>query len=175
LFLRFLFLVATSLAGVDAWNRMFARLLTRRLAAASAPAGVAAFYVQTHKVFAEEKTDSPNETASQQGSLTVLQRIANFVSDNPFKTVAGTAVPMYLAIFAYESMSPATRDMPLSQRLIHTRVYGQVHARPSISAYLPVPAARSPTTRMLRAGHCHHGHYLRHDHRQRPDQARRAV
>ena len=35
------------------------------------------------------------------------------------------AVPSYGALFYHESTSSATANMPLSQRLIHTRVYGQ--------------------------------------------------
>ena len=35
------------------------------------------------------------------------------------------AVPSYSALFYHESTSSATANMPLSQRLIHTRVYGQ--------------------------------------------------
>merc|ERR1719203_2322058 len=37
-------------------------------------------------------------------------------------------VPLYSAIFYAESTNPATASMPLSQRLIHTRVYGQAIA-----------------------------------------------
>ena len=35
------------------------------------------------------------------------------------------AAPLYGALFYAESVNPATASMPLSQRLIHTRVYGQ--------------------------------------------------
>ena len=34
-------------------------------------------------------------------------------------------IPSYAALFHLESTNPATAKMPLSQRLIHTRVYGQ--------------------------------------------------
>lgn len=35
------------------------------------------------------------------------------------------SAPAYGALFHHESRNPATAKMPLSQRLIHTRVYGQ--------------------------------------------------
>ena len=63
--------------------------------------------------------------AAEQGSLAPWQRAANMVYDHPFKTIIGIAVPCYLAIFHRESTNPATAQMLLSQRLIHTRVYGQ--------------------------------------------------
>lgn len=105
-----------------------------------------------HKVSAQERTNSPAVAASpaEEGSLPLLQRLANYVANNPFKTVGGTAIPMYLTIFAYESTAEATRDLPFSQRLIHTRVYGQVRAlraalaANSRTAYSPTP---SPTPR----------------------------
>ena len=63
--------------------------------------------------------------AAEQGSLALWQSAANMVYDHPFKTIIGIAVPCYLAIFHRESTNPATAQMLLSQRLIHTRVYGQ--------------------------------------------------
>lgn len=66
---------------------------------------------------------SPAEAA-----IPLWQTAANLVAANPFKSVFGVAAPLYAAIFAYECSSPATKDLPLSQRLIHTRVYGQAIA-----------------------------------------------
>lgn len=54
--------------------------------------------------------------------------IANAIYTHPFKTIMGLAVPSYAALFYYESVNPATAHMLLSQRLIHTRVYGQAIA-----------------------------------------------
>lgn len=51
--------------------------------------------------------------------------VANVLYEHPFKTIIGLAVPSYSALFYHESTSSATANMPLSQRLIHTRVYGQ--------------------------------------------------
>mmetsp|Transcript_8303 Transcript_8303/g.16399 ORF Transcript_8303/g.16399 Transcript_8303/m.16399 type:complete len:298 (-) Transcript_8303:425-1318(-) len=62
------------------------------------------------------------------GRLPVWQRAANYVYDHPARTSVGTIVPLYAFIFGYESSQPATAAMPLSQRIIHTRVYGQALA-----------------------------------------------
>ena len=58
-------------------------------------------------------------------SLSPLQRLANLVYDNPFKTIIAIAAPIYGGLFYRESTHASTREMLLSQRLIHTRVYGQ--------------------------------------------------
>ena len=60
------------------------------------------------------------------------------------KMICGIALPSYAALFYKESTNPATRDMLLSQRLIHTRVYGQMIA--VLSAVQDI----------------HHGHRERH-------------
>ena len=57
-------------------------------------------------------------------SLPLWCRAANMVYINPFKTILGICLPAYGALFYRESTHPATANMLLSQRLIHTRVYG---------------------------------------------------
>jgi hypothetical protein len=59
---------------------------------------------------------------------TPLQVAANVVYTHPFKTIMSIAGPIYGALFYRESTHPSTAHMPLSQRLIHTRVYGQMVA-----------------------------------------------
>ena len=63
-------------------------------------------------------------------SLPPWCRAANMVYENPFKTIAALCAPAYGALFYRESTHPATANMLLSQRLIHTRVYGQALASP---------------------------------------------
>lgn len=59
------------------------------------------------------------------GALPLWCQLANTLYVHPFKTILGTAGLSYGALFYHESTSAATANMPLSQRLIHTRVYGQ--------------------------------------------------
>jgi len=75
---------------------------------------------------ARPQTAAPEPVRQQH--LTVGQTIANAVYLNPFKTIFGIAGPMYAGIFYKESTDPRTASMLLSQRLIHTRVYGQAIA-----------------------------------------------
>ena len=63
-----------------------------------------------------------------QRELSPLQVAANMVYTHPFKTIMSIAGPIYGALFYRESTHPSTAHMPLSQRLIHTRVYGQMVA-----------------------------------------------
>jgi len=63
-----------------------------------------------------------------QSQLAAWQVAANTVYMHPFKTIMGIAGPIYGALFYRESTHPSTAHMPLSQRLIHTRVYGQMVA-----------------------------------------------
>ena len=64
----------------------------------------------------------------RQTSLALWQMACNTVYNNPFKTIIGIAAPIYGGLFYKESTNAATKDMLLSQRLIHTRVYGQMVA-----------------------------------------------
>lgn len=66
--------------------------------------------------------------ASPQSSLTLWQTMCNTIYYHPFKTIVAIASPLYAGIFYRESTQKTTRDMLLSQRLIHTRVYGQMVA-----------------------------------------------
>merc|ERR1712087_924743 len=68
------------------------------------------------------------QVAASSGPLPLWQRAANLVYEHPFKTIVGSVAPLYGLIFYHESTSPATAGMMLSQRLIHTRVYGQAIA-----------------------------------------------
>ena len=73
-------------------------------------------------------TASKSAASVAQASLMPWHTAANIVYDHPCKTIAGIAGPLYAAIFYKESTNPATANMLLSQRLIHTRVYGQAVA-----------------------------------------------
>jgi hypothetical protein len=63
--------------------------------------------------------------AATVSSLPLWCRAANQLYESPFKTIMAICAPAYGALFYHESTSPATANMLLSQRLIHTRVYGQ--------------------------------------------------
>jgi len=60
--------------------------------------------------------------------LAVWKQAINAMYTNPFKSIFGIAAPLYALIFYQESTSPATAHFPLSQRIIHTRVFGQAIA-----------------------------------------------
>lgn len=66
--------------------------------------------------------------APKQSSLAFWQTACNTIYQHPFKTIIGIASPIYGALFYRESTAEATKNMLLSQRLIHTRVYGQMVA-----------------------------------------------
>lgn len=72
----------------------------------------------------------PAKSAASLASASLMpwHMAANIVYEHPCKTIAGIAGPLYAAIFYKESTNPATANMLLSQRLIHTRVYGQAVA-----------------------------------------------
>ncbi|KAL1530125.1 hypothetical protein AB1Y20_001043 [Prymnesium parvum] len=76
----------------------------------------------------ECKASEPKDVRSTQKSLSLSQRLSNVVYNHPFKTIIGLVAPSYLAVFIAESVNPRTANMILSQRLIHTRVYGQAIA-----------------------------------------------
>ncbi|KAL1521970.1 hypothetical protein AB1Y20_021616 [Prymnesium parvum] len=93
----------------------------------------AAFFYKSHLVIGKATRDpraflSAAPAAPQrvvQQHLAPWQAAANIVYEHPFKTIFGVAGPLYGAIFFKESTHPSTANMILSQRLIHTRVYGQ--------------------------------------------------
>ena len=97
-----------------------------------------AFFLKSHLTVAEARADpdkfvsgkptGARQTQQQQSSLSLFQTASNFVYFNPFKTIGAIALPLYGYIFHKESTSAATAMLPLSQRLIHTRVYGQMVA-----------------------------------------------
>jgi len=96
------------------------------------------FFAKSHLTVAHATADptgylgrTTGEAPQRQEPLGKLQpwhRVANAVSSNPFKTIVGIAAPLYALIFYRESTHPSTANMLLSQRLIHTRVYGQAIA-----------------------------------------------
>lgn len=61
-------------------------------------------------------------------SLSLWQQAANLIYQSPFKAIVGIIVPAYALVFAMENSNPRTAGMLLSQKLIHTRVYGQAIA-----------------------------------------------
>jgi len=75
---------------------------------------------------AGKQQDAPQ--AQPQYQLTTWQKAANMVYYHPFKVIGSIAAPLYGLIFYIESTNPSTASMPLSQRIIHTRVYGQAIA-----------------------------------------------
>jgi len=95
-----------------------------------------AFFLRSHQMvhaaqkrpdefFSGKPVAAPPEPQHQ---LEAWQGAANFVYINPFKVIGSIAVPLYGLIFYKESTSASTASLPLSQRLIHTRVYGQMIA-----------------------------------------------
>ncbi|KAF0686684.1 Aste57867_21526 [Aphanomyces stellatus] len=54
--------------------------------------------------------------------LPLWQQAANFVHDHPFRTVASTALPLVGAIYYEQNKNP---NIHLSQKIMHTRIYGQ--------------------------------------------------
>ena len=97
-----------------------------------------AFFLKSHLTVAEARADpdkffgdrQPRAAAPPrpQHKLALWQSASNFIYENPFKVIFSIAVPIYGLLFYKESTSPGTASMPLSQRLIHTRVYGQMVA-----------------------------------------------
>jgi len=77
---------------------------------------------------AARPAEAPKPEAPIRSNLSIFHSTANTVYTHPFKTIMGIAGPIYGGIFYMESVNPATAMMPLSQRLIHTRVYGQMVA-----------------------------------------------
>ena len=104
-----------------------------------------AFFLKSHLTIANARADPDSFVSSESASaaikqafsqtqLTPLQSMSNTVYVHPFKTIIGIAAPLYCGIFYRESTHPSTASMPLSQRLIHTRVYGQMIAVLSTNA-----------------------------------------
>ena len=101
---------------------------------------VGAFFLRSQQTINQALHDAdgfiaPHLAASEtvaapifQRELSPLQVAANMVYTHPFKTIMSIAGPIYGALFYRESTHPSTAHMPLSQRLIHTRVYGQMVA-----------------------------------------------
>ena len=106
---------------------------------------IGAFALKSHLVVAHANADPsryfgqvPDDDVKQivrrpsaglyRTSLSSMQKFANFVYENPFKVILGISAPMYGAIFYRECTHPDTASMLLSQRVIHTRVYGQAIA-----------------------------------------------
>jgi len=127
------------------------RILSKRFAYAAAPAGAAAFYLQTRKASAQEPPDTG--ALDESPGLSISERLANYISENPVKSIFGTAIPAYLAVYVHEATAPSTRDMLFSQRLIHTRVYGQArqpaHTPPQYAGPRAPEAAPSGCTRRV--------------------------
>ena len=97
-----------------------------------------AFFLKSHLTVAEARADPDKFFGNRQSraaaapraqhQLALWQSASNFVYENPFKVIFSIALPIYGLLFYKESTNPATASMPLSQRLIHTRVYGQMVA-----------------------------------------------
>lgn len=91
-----------------------------------------AFFLQSHLTVAAARADpdafvagkpaTAKQSVQPQHDLALWQRAANWVYFNPMKCIFGIALPAYAKVFHIESTSPATASMPLSQRIIHTRV-----------------------------------------------------
>ena len=90
-------------------------------------------------------------------SLPLWCRAANMVYINPFKTILGICAPAYGALFYRESTHPATANMLLSQRLIHTRVYGQALALTLTLTFTPTRTPTPTPTLTLRRRSERHG------------------
>ena len=77
---------------------------------------------------AEAAAATPTAATPPQRQLTLSQTLSNAIYNHPFKFIGSLALPCYGGVFYRESTHPSTASMPLSQRLIHTRVYGQMIA-----------------------------------------------
>ncbi|CAK4067487.1 unnamed protein product [Aphanomyces euteiches] len=59
---------------------------------------------------------------TRHGQLPLHQRAANYVLDHPFRTVAFSAAPIVGGIYLYQQQNT---NIQLSQKIMHTRIYGQ--------------------------------------------------
>ncbi|OQS02127.1 hypothetical protein THRCLA_05480 [Thraustotheca clavata] len=62
------------------------------------------------------------EQSQQKSSLSLPKQVANYVYDNPFRTLAMTATPLVAAIYWDQSRNA---HIQVSQKIMHTRIYGQ--------------------------------------------------
>lgn len=62
----------------------------------------------------------PEEKHHQQ--LKLYQRVANYLYDHPYRTLATVGVPLVGGIYAYQATNHA---IARSQQIMHTRIYGQ--------------------------------------------------
>ena len=93
-------------------------------------------------------------------SLAWWQHGANAVYNHPIKTIIGTALPTYAAIFYRESIHPSTAGMLLSQRLIQCAP-PRACRRPRAAAHASHVRASAQHARVRPAGRRDH-HALRH-------------
>ena len=93
-------------------------------------------------------------------SLAWWQHGANAVYNHPIKTIIGTALPTYAAIFYRESIHPSTAGMLLSQRLIQCAP-PPARRRSRAAARASHMRASAQHARVRPAGRCDH-HALRH-------------
>lgn len=103
-------------------------ILNSHLTLADAHADPDGFVAPHQQQRASAAVAPERESGPPVNSLGVRYTLANFVFESPFKTILGIALPLYGSIFYRESVTPQTASMLLSQRLIHTRVYGQAVA-----------------------------------------------
>ncbi|OQR88978.1 hypothetical protein THRCLA_22769 [Thraustotheca clavata] len=67
--------------------------------------------------------DQPNQSVLKvHHHLSVPHRIANFVYDYPFRTIALSATPLVGLIYLEQSRNA---NIQFSQKIMHTRIYGQ--------------------------------------------------
>lgn len=57
--------------------------------------------------------------------LPMHEKTANWVFDYPFKTLILLSLPAVAGIFRYQQLNPAYASLKFSQKIMHTRVYGQ--------------------------------------------------
>jgi hypothetical protein len=86
--------------------------------------------VDAHKYLgkSEHAPAASPRRADPRSKLAPWEFAANAVYKAPFTTIIATAASAYGLIFWHESTNPATANMIFSQKLIHTRVYGQLVA-----------------------------------------------
>ena len=165
--------------GLNEFSTTFRRALgvSGKMALVVTPTA-GAFFLKSHMTIADARADpdafvsgkaTAPRVAPPQHQLSFGQRLSNFVYENPFKCIFSIAIPAYGAIFYKESTSPSTAGMQLSQRLIHTRVYGQMVAVLSTCAVMGFVKSMDDggvycieDGRVVRSGQTQHRHNHQH-------------
>jgi hypothetical protein len=82
-----------------------------------------------------KKKNGGNTQESSGGgvNLPFHEQAANWVYDYPFKTLTLMSLPAIAAIFHHQHANPAYASLKFSQKIMHTRVYGQAYVVASLA------------------------------------------